>query len=261
MAAGDLCTLSQAKAWLKIGQTLENLSVPATGPYTVTISRAAQWNGDGGVSYASSGVVMARVTGMPTIGQYSVAAGVYTFAAADAAAKVVINYLTQTIDDNLLAELITAASNFIQNAYLGRFIAEQDYIETLNGIGDKARVGVKNTPITAVASVTVNGKSVPASSGPSGRGFLWSDREIGLIGYSFCRGFQNIILAYSAGYTAIPQDLVQVCIDLVALRYKERDRIGMSSKTLDKQVIAYNTKDLTEPIRMVLDKYKRVVPL
>ena len=35
---------------------------------------------------------------------------------ADAAANVVINYLTQTIDDNLLANLITAASTFIQAA-------------------------------------------------------------------------------------------------------------------------------------------------
>ena len=261
MAAGDLCTLAQAKAWLKIGQTLENLAVPATGPYTVTVSRATQWNGDGGVSYASTGVVMTRVTGVPTIGQYSVTAGVYTFAAADAGAKVAINYLTQTVDDNLLADLITAASNFIQNAYLGRSIAVQSYSETLNGVGCKSKIGVKNTPITTVASVTIDGKAVPASPGWGRQGFTWSDREIGLVGYSTFRGFQNIVLAYTAGYATIPPALVQVCIDLVALRYKERDRIGMSSKTLDKQVIAYNTKDLTEPIRMVLDKYKRVVPL
>ena len=261
MAAEDLCTLAQAKAWLKIGQTLENLVVPATGPYTITVSRATQWNGDGGVTYASSGLVMSPVTGVPTIGKYSVAAGVYTFAAADARASVTINYLTQTIDDNLLAELITAASRFIQATYLGRFIAVQDYTETLNGIGGKTRIGVKNTPIISVSSVVINGKSVPPSPGLRKSGFLWSDREIGLLGYSFYRGFQNISLTYSAGYVSIPQDLVQVCIDLVALRYKERDRIGMTSKTLDKQVIAYNTKDLTEPIRLVLNRYMRVAIL
>ena len=261
MPADDLCTLAQAKAWLNIGKTLENLQVPATGPYTVTVSRATQWQGDGGVSYASSGVMLTPVTGVPAIGQYSVAGGVYTFASADAAAKVVINYLTQTIDDNLLAELITAASTFIQAAYLCRYLRTQSYTEVLNGMGHKTRIGVKNTPITSVTGVTINGKAVPASPGPGRQGFLWSGTEIGLIGYVFFRGFQNITLAYTAGYASIPQDLVQVCIDLVALRYKERDRIGQSSKTLDKQVIAYNTKDLTEPIRMVLDRYKRVTPL
>lgn len=81
---------------LLFGQTETNASgfdmavaeagtVPApSGPYTVTVSHSATFAQDLGVFYASTGVQLVPVASGPTVGQYSVSAGVYTFAAADA---------------------------------------------------------------------------------------------------------------------------------------------------------------------------------
>lgn len=77
------------------------IAIPAT-PFTVTagatsdathvmIPNSGTWVEDLGVR-DSNGVAMTKVASGPTAGQYMVAAGVYTFAAADTGKQVFINY-------------------------------------------------------------------------------------------------------------------------------------------------------------------------
>ena len=70
----------------------EAQSVPASTPFTVSVTNAGQWQDDCGVVYAASGLPLTKVASAPTAGQYSVAAGVYTFNSADAGAAVLISY-------------------------------------------------------------------------------------------------------------------------------------------------------------------------
>lgn len=78
------------------GQTLQALNeaaaVPASSSYTVTVANAAHFATDLGVYYAATGQPLAWVASSPAAGQYAVSAGVYSFAAADAGAGVLINY-------------------------------------------------------------------------------------------------------------------------------------------------------------------------
>jgi hypothetical protein len=67
-------------------------TVPGVSTYIVTVTNSATWTTDLGVMKAD-GTVYVRVASGPAAGQYSVAAGVYTFAAADANANVLISYL------------------------------------------------------------------------------------------------------------------------------------------------------------------------
>lgn len=67
-------------------------TVPGTGPYTVTVVNSGTWTTDLGVM-KTDGTVYTRVASGPTTGQYSVAAGVYTFAAADTGFNLLISYL------------------------------------------------------------------------------------------------------------------------------------------------------------------------
>jgi hypothetical protein len=79
-----------------VGQTLmaynEAGTVPASTTYIVTVVNSATWVEDQGVLYSATGLPFKKVASAPTLGQYSVAAGVYTFAAADASAPVLISY-------------------------------------------------------------------------------------------------------------------------------------------------------------------------
>lgn len=68
-------------------------AVPTT-PFqiTPTVPASGTWSADMGVIDASTGREMVRVSSAPATGQYSVAAGVYTFAAADVAKVVYISF-------------------------------------------------------------------------------------------------------------------------------------------------------------------------
>ena len=71
----------------------ETASVPdAPGPYTVTAAAPfGPWASEAGVTYNNDTALVA-VAGAPSAGEYNVASGVYTFAAADAGAAVLISY-------------------------------------------------------------------------------------------------------------------------------------------------------------------------
>ena len=67
-------------------------SIPATTTYTITVSHSATFTVDLGVIYADGSAIFTQVQSAPTVGQYSVASGIYTFAAADAGKAVSISY-------------------------------------------------------------------------------------------------------------------------------------------------------------------------
>ncbi len=66
-------------------------NVPSATTYTVTVTNSTTFAKDLGVTYAG-GNPLTLVASAPAAGQYSVAAGIYTFAAADASAPVLISY-------------------------------------------------------------------------------------------------------------------------------------------------------------------------
>lgn len=80
----------------------ETHSIPASTPFTVTVANSVNFTTDAGVTYASTGAALTPVSGTPTVGQYAVSAGVYTFAASDEGAGVLINYYYTTTSGQVL---------------------------------------------------------------------------------------------------------------------------------------------------------------
>ena len=70
----------------------EAASIPALTPWTITVVNSTTWTADQGVQDAATGFPFNKVATLPTTGQYSVAAGVYTFAAVDTGKAVLISY-------------------------------------------------------------------------------------------------------------------------------------------------------------------------
>jgi hypothetical protein len=70
----------------------ESQNVPGVAAYTITVTNSAQFVDDWGVRYSATGLPLAKVSSAPVQGQYSVSAGLYTFASADAGVAVLISY-------------------------------------------------------------------------------------------------------------------------------------------------------------------------
>lgn len=72
--------------------TGESALVPFAAPYEIVAEAPyGDWTSDVGVVYAN-GIALVAVSGAPSAGQYSVAGGVYSFAAADVGAAVQLSY-------------------------------------------------------------------------------------------------------------------------------------------------------------------------
>jgi hypothetical protein len=88
--------------------------VPAAAPYEVLAQEPyGDWASDCGVAYAN-GASLTAVAVAPGAGQYTIAAGVYTFSAADAGADVLIDY------GYVPADLGFAAMDWIAELYTYR---------------------------------------------------------------------------------------------------------------------------------------------
>ncbi|MGH7039896.1 MAG: hypothetical protein ACREE4_13735 [Stellaceae bacterium] len=182
-------------------------------------------------------------------------------------------------DDTLLARLITAASQFIIER-LGRPILSADYIEVRDGTTgfwgqSDARFPFAVTPCTAVLSVVVDNIAVPpvpaltpgaagiVQSLPVGfqAGYLFSPTQIVIRGYFVPRRAQCVTIQYTSGHPSVPADLQQACIELVCLRYRERQRIGEVSKHLGGEVVTYLQKDMSASTLSALARYRLVAPI
>lgn len=161
-------------------------------------------------------------------------------------------------DDLLLSRLITAGSTYIQS-WLNRTLGSASYAETRDGTGG-IRMVFSNQPVTAVSSVTIDGNAIPLSSGPTVSGYYFTPTLIGLRGYTFTQSGGNVSISYTAGYSVIPEDIRQSCIEVVALKYKMRDRVGVRSKSLAGESITFEQNDLSDSVKTLLNQYKNVVP-
>lgn len=144
----------------------EAASVPAATPWTVTVTNSATWTNDLGVVYSATGLPFTRVASAPTKGQYSVAAGVYTFSTSDASTAVLISYeYTQASSGQTISVgtvLQGVQPTFIVDLYRG-----------YNGVGERHRfwscISSKLTIPTKLADFGISEMDLEAFTDTSGR--------------------------------------------------------------------------------------------
>ena len=173
------------------------------------------------------------------------------------------SYLSLTTEDNardaLLTRLITAASNFIETI-LNRVFASADYTVTLNGNGTYYMM-LPNYPVSRITSVNIDGQNIPASTGFTEPGWFLANDCVCLRGYIFREDNANVVVAYTAGFGSTPAVIEDACIELVARKYKYKDRVGESSKVVGGMQVNYEAHDLTDEMKSVLRNFQKVVPV
>lgn len=167
--------------------------------------------------------------------------------------------ISAATDDAIFARLVSAVSQYAQT-WLNRQIASAAYTETRDGRG-RSRMVFADYPVTAVSAVVIDGRSIPFSRDVFTPGYYFNEIEVCLRGYLFTKGEGNVSLAYTAGYTVTPPELEQAIIETVALRYRERDRIGHASKSLQGETVAFTITDFPKSAQTILNNYKKVMPL
>lgn len=163
---------------LSAGQTLvaygEPGTIPSSTAYTVTVSNSATYVEDWGVTYTQTGEPLIKVASAPTVGQYSVAEGVYTFAAADAGKAVQISYTwTSTTQGQTLAVTNTpvgAAATF-SLLLSGQYNGTQSTLKLYACVSSKLSLATKQNDFAIPAF------EFSAYADPSGRVLDWYNAD------------------------------------------------------------------------------------
>jgi hypothetical protein len=183
-------------------------------------------------------------------------------------------------DDALLMRLITAASQFIQT-WLNRQITSQDWVEIRDGLGSPlgpydVRYQFAAFPVSVVSLVVVDGLTIPpipasppaplgiavVSTFATQAGYLFTPTQLVIRGYVVPRKAGCVTLQYTAGYAVTPPELAQACIELVALRYRERSRIGEVARAIGGgETVSYSQKDMSDSIKTLIQQYRVVAPI
>lgn len=169
--------------------------------------------------------------------------------------------ISDTNSDTVLSALISQVSAGIES-YCNRTFASQSYTERRNG-GCGSKLYLMNGPVTAVASLTVNGQAVSAAPDDVSGGYVFDSsvlyiRPGGSGPQEFYKGVQNVTVTYTAGFTTIPLDVVHAAIAWVASLFAKRNRVDKKSETLGpQQTIGYDLSDMPAQTKRLLSSYIR----
>jgi hypothetical protein len=196
--------------------------------------------------------------------------------------------VTSDGDDAEIQAAITGFSRWMLN-YTGRLSLNSIVAltsELYDGNGN-TRLFLRNYPITSLASVVMNGASVPISSGFGSWGVYIepSMRSIGMRGgmgnFStfpyptrwgsglssrrgplFLRGQGNIEVSYSSGYSDVPEDLEYAVRCVVSINYKRKSWQDQKSTAMmaagTSSTTTYRDWAFPPEYQQVFDNYKRV---
>jgi hypothetical protein len=62
-------------------------------------------------------------------------------------------------------------------------------------------------------------------------------------------------------YDYIPGSVEQACIEMVGLKIKQRDNIGVQSRTMANETVTYTDRDMTRSVQGLLTPYNRRIPV
>jgi hypothetical protein len=142
--------------------------------------------------------------------------------------------LSVSTDDVLLASLITGLSEWAQDQ-MNRSIAVAVYTDRFSGNGQRKHFFSRG-PVTAVYSVSINGVGLTVE-----RDYWFNANVIELMGGTFPPGGGNCLIQFQAGYAVTPPGLEQAITELVAMVYRARDQINVSSKTVGQETVSFIT--------------------
>lgn len=115
----------------------------------------------------------------------------------------------------LIAAVSAAAETFCRRVLSGGVLA---YTERLDG-KNRGRVWLRNRPVVAITSITINGAALANPNGDawtldgeSGELLLGDGRYDPRFAPWFPTGRGNVVVSYTAGYAAVPDDVKRAAI-------------------------------------------------
>lgn len=159
-------------------------------------------------------------------------------------------------DLDSIRAVINRMSVMFEN-YCNRKFVSQTFTEYYNGTGDRY-LYLDNYPVTEITSVHEDPDWDWGSDELIESTEYRIIDDMGIVYQSiFPKGHQNIKVIYTAGYTTVPEDLKQVCIEEVIRAFKKKNRIDQLLITKEDGTSNYFFDTLLPKTKLVLDMYRK----
>ena len=283
MAAGDLTTLADVKAWLN---TTGTFGTTDDALLTRLITAASQFL----KNWLSRDIVLTNYTELRDgLGAPS---STFIFANYPVTAVYAVNVAGVNIPPipQTSGTLTTSAPTVAGNPTL-TFTAVPSWVVQGLTITDPTTAGAvpsattveSTTATTVVMSQNAAGSGVASGDlivfgpAPGGivipqissfyppAGYVNSPTKLVIFGYCVPRQPLCVSLIYQAGYATVPTDIAQACIELVAVRYRmERQHPGVIADHIGTAAgdgVTYSQKDMNAWMTTALQQYRNVTPI
>jgi hypothetical protein len=171
-----------------------------------------------------------------------------------------------TADDDL-ADLLSRTSADFCNACNRPSFFTSSTSEQRDGQGGTTMV-LRNQPVQSVAGLTIGVYTIFPSPDGVQLGYVFDDKSLKLIGYTFARGYGNVRVQYSAGFGSgltdpnFPGEIELAVLDWCQYRYKVQPAAAVASKHLHTgEQVQYDIQDMPKTTRRVIEQYKRRVAI
>ena len=169
--------------------------------------------------------------------------------------------ITAGTKTSLITNLINRATDLIESYCDRRFISTAYTNEVYDGMGAHTIV-LKQFPVTAISSLQYRNAYFPefTSNWTTIDSSYYDYKSSGIVYYTmkFSNSVLHYRISYTAGYTTIPNDLAQACIELVSYFMAQTKDKGMQSERLgDYSYTRAQTTLKNAGILEIVDSYKR----
>lgn len=155
--------------------------------------------------------------------------------------------ITSTDKDTLLQKLVDASSDFVKD-YTGYEWVETEYRETIDGPGSNSVV-LSQRPVQDLTSVKIDSTELT-----SDKYVVYENEAIVTRKYeNFPQDLQNVEVQYTAGYTSVPEDIKQLCSDLVQVKMNSKEYEGLDAYSIGDEDIKFSKSGIPSNITSKLE--------
>jgi len=162
-------------------------------------------------------------------------------------------------DDTLIDNLIDRVTELFESYCKRNFFAAA-YTEYHSPASRDKRIFPKNFPVNSITSIHDDPDRTYGSDTlitASEYGIMGDDATVEWIDGAFAGGTNSVKIIYNGGYSTIPEDLSQGCIEEVARRFRRRKDIDVTQKTQPDGSTQQLAGDFLPQTKIVLNLYKK----
>ncbi len=158
--------------------------------------------------------------------------------------------------DTLLQRLTDAACGWLESQTARKFALQGYHEIQVQQRRGGTLVLVEGSPLVSVQSLLIDGTTILVSPDGTSDGYMVIRDVIHLRGSIKLKCTSIVDVTYTAGFQTIPADVVQAVVEIVALNFQGKDRLGQMSRSINGDSVTFAVFQTPATVKTVIDTYK-----